>query len=95
MKTGSHAKIVCDPDNRTTADKFICVGWVNGFVQGSALTVSYAVEYPDFCLPSEGGSVGQYIAVFNRYLEEHPERLHLAAAQLFREALAEAFPCST
>jgi hypothetical protein len=46
-----------------------------------------------FCLPQEGTN-GQYLQVFLKYLDQHPEELHKAAAFLLVESLRAAFPCS-
>lgn len=45
-----------------------------------------------FC-PPETGSRLQYIKIFLRYVDQHPEQGHLGFAGTARLALAEAFPC--
>jgi hypothetical protein len=47
---------------------------------------------PAACIPSTA-KLGQLMRVVTKYLEEHPEQLHLAAAGLVYNALIEAFPC--
>lgn len=42
---------------------------------------------------SDNVTGGQLRDVVKRYLEEHPERRHWAAANIVGEALEEAFPC--
>jgi Rap1a immunity proteins len=45
-----------------------------------------------FCLPAEVTN-GQIVLVFVKYLEDHPEKLHMPANLLLVEALRKAFPC--
>ncbi|MGQ0698113.1 MAG: Rap1a/Tai family immunity protein [Panacagrimonas sp.] len=46
----------------------------------------------DACLPDEA-TVGQVVRITVKWLEENPEYLHLAAAQLAMNAVRDAFPC--
>jgi hypothetical protein len=62
------------------------VGYCHGMVQG---VIYFSTSD---CAP-EGVSIKQDLRVVVKYLEDHPEKLHLHAAQLVMEALAKAFPC--
>ncbi len=41
----------------------------------------------------KGAKAGQIEKVVVKYLNEHPEKLHLSASSLVAAALSEAFPC--
>ena len=71
-----------------------CVGYVEGIndYQTTLLGWSYLDE-PYFCTP-EGVRSYQLVKVVTKYLNEHPEELHLEAGGLVAAALQEAFPCS-
>lgn len=62
----------------------------DGYCSGLVYGVSSAS--PDIC-PSEGVTGGQQVRVVLKYLQDHPEELHLDDALLAERALAKAFPC--
>lgn len=82
-----------DGGKRNPTAALICLGWINGAVQGASGTISTEPEKPNYCTPKFGGSIGQYTAVFLKFLRDHPEKLHLPAIYLFHQAMAQAFPC--
>ena len=51
-------------------------------------------EAINICVPSKADS-SMYWRVIMTYLKEHPEKLHLAALQLARVAVGEAYPCTS
>lgn len=59
-----------------------CVGYINGFVDAD-----------ERHCPPEGVTMQQYIRVIIKFLNDHPEKLHLGRAHLVDEALGSAFPC--
>lgn len=63
-------------------------GFFSGFVDGtkSALSVMGVIEIP------EGVTNGQIMRVVGKYLEDHPELLHLTPNKLTTQALIQAFP---
>jgi len=76
---------------RCSDESVECAAYIMGisdahdyFVHFGALAIA--------CAPREV-TVGQMNAIAKRYMEEHPERLHLAASAIVLSALAEAFPC--
>ena len=78
---------------KTTEDQWsqhtICLAYMVGIIEGyySARPTPAA-----FCYPSE--VTGEQAArVVNKYLRDHPERLHRRSVQLILDALSEAFPC--
>jgi hypothetical protein len=60
----------------------VCMGYVEGV----------ADAYADACLPERVG-LDQDIRVVVKYLNDHPEKLHLDRAELTKAALKQAFPC--
>ena len=71
-----------------------CTHYIMGIsdYQETLLGWSYLDE-PHFCTP-DSGSADQLVKVVTKYLNEHPEDLHLHAGSLVANALHEAFPCS-
>jgi Rap1a immunity proteins len=64
--------------------------WRDGFCSGIVLGILYAS--PLVC-QDPNVTLGQGIRVVDKYLRDHPEKLHLTGLQLAREALSQAFPC--
>ncbi len=60
-----------------------------GYVTGSADTLTNTGK---ICAPRQATDI-QAVAVVRKYLQQHPERLHLPAASLVRHSLMDAFPC--
>lgn len=60
----------------------ICIGLVKGVSDVS----------PHVCPPKDA-PYGQEIRIVVRYLENHPEELHLRDTALIEKALSQAFPC--
>lgn len=60
-----------------------CTGFIHGLM---------AVPNTIFCIPVNV-STNQGIRVLVKYLQEHPEDLHLAKGKLALNAFADAFPC--
>ena len=69
-------------------------GFCAGFVAGIAdiLAADPLIIGQMVCAPLDV-TTDQKRDVVKRYLEQHPERWHYAAASLVLDALAEAFPC--
>ena len=89
LTTCSHVETM---QRRDTTSALVCLGWINGAVQGASGTISIEPKKPEYCTPP-GGSNGQYVAVFLKYLRDYPAKRHLPAIYLFHQAMAEAFPC--
>jgi len=73
-----------------------------GFVTGAAIGIHvgsgmYGMKIRDvvWCVPegADGISASQHVAVVQKYLRDHPEKLHRPAEELVAEALNQAFPC--
>ena len=65
--------------------------WRQGLCSGSVSGIMFAS--PTVC-HRPGWTIGQGMRVVEKYLQDHPERLHLNANQLINDALTQAFPCS-
>jgi hypothetical protein len=64
--------------------------WRDGFCIG--LVTGVSSTSPHVC-PAEGVTTGQEKRVVLKYLQDHPEELHLDDALLVERALTKAFPC--
>jgi len=81
--------------------KKICVSYVDipsntsdGMCIGYVVGVMSVMEYINvLCLPVES-THAQATLVVQKYLSDHPEKLHLNAEELVIDALQEAFPCT-
>jgi len=78
-------------EKQTGARAGLCVGYINAYRELAAmLPESAGIK---LCLPAPGVGNEQFIKIVLKYLDQHPEKLHLPAAQLIYDATDEAFPC--
>lgn len=70
----------------------VCGGYVTGVHDLHSDVVEAKVAKPLFCMPL-GVKNGQLRLVVKKWLQEHPEKLHLPASGLVVGAFREAFPC--
>jgi hypothetical protein len=63
----------------------VCSSLITGIAQAG-------VSNRIICMP-ENATVGETLAVGNNYIEDHPEKRHIAASELILASLMEAFPC--
>lgn len=85
--SGASLKKICTSyvDMPSNTSDGMCIGYVVG--------VMSVMEYINvLCLPAEA-THSQATLVVQKYLSDHPERLHLNAEELVIDALQEAFPC--
>jgi hypothetical protein len=68
----------------------LCMGFIDGYRELAVMTQPSNAKL--LCLP-DAVSNGQLLRVIAKYLGQHPERLHLPAAQLIYDATNDAFPC--
>lgn len=85
FQTGNSVAGVCLPTSQSPSGP--CIAYVGGVVDGMLWG-----EPSYLCLP-EGVTQGQLAAVVAKFLEDHPERMHLNAPVLIADALQGAFPC--
>jgi hypothetical protein len=84
------------PDELVQAEqnRFECFGYIEGVVDDYESSTAVSNLTPIMCMPADM-RLGQAKIVVRRYLENHPELLHLPACSVIRAALKEAFPCKT
>jgi hypothetical protein len=87
--TGANLKKICTSyvDIPSNTSDGMCIGYVVG--------VMSVMEYINvLCLPDKS-THAQAALVVQKYLSDHPEKLHENAEELVIESLQEAFPCTT
>ena len=90
--SGSDLLQRCESDSNVEFG--MCAGYIMGVVDlQDALLQWSELDEPYFCVPDSANS-GQLMKVVTKYLNEGPERLHLAASNSIANALYYAFPCS-
>jgi hypothetical protein len=88
-----------DKGKRRVDDEVASIGGIHcmGFIAGVSDMLSVlkfrAMNPYQVCAP-DGITVGQLEKVFKKYADDHPEQLHLSAADVVSNAFAKAFPCS-
>ena len=66
-----------------------CTGYLTGILGGY---YAFPPVKPRLCLP-DGFTIGQMEKIFMKYINEHPEQLHLLARDVVIRSLISAFPC--
>jgi hypothetical protein len=85
-----HCRALVDDDFATTPGAGLCAGMISTLFW-SQRTLGGSLK---FCAPSKSITRGQSRQVVLRYLENHPELLHLDIRLLAADAMREAWPCS-
>lgn len=92
--TGGNLEKAC----KTADTRSLCDAYIAGVSDGAAATADYYVgtlhQRPVAC-PPPGVNNDQIDAVVKKFLNDHPEKLHLQASVLVIGSLITAFPCST
>lgn len=91
LSTGNTIYPICTSSQINT--QIICASYVAGFLSGIANQAILSERKPVFCLPAEANN-GQALAVFVKYMSDHPERRHYDVPSLLIVSLGEAFPCT-
>ena len=85
-------------ESETTENMLAGASFCSGMMQGMTNTIifldTFQVTQSIVCLPENGISNGQAAKVVIKYLNEHPEQLHVADSGLAFLALMDAFPCN-
>lgn len=93
MGTGQGLLTACTTTTSDSAGDLVAAtldyGACMGFIKAVSQTLILASQ---LCQPEEI-TFGQAQKIVVKYLNDHPERLHIASAWLVREALLGAFPC--
>lgn len=97
--SGNTMKPMCE---KGSANKPMCAGFVLGVNGGMGIASEYITDKTvqtnfnvayGYCFEGKDVILDQLIAVFSKYLNTYPERLHNDAAFLYVAAMNEAFPC--
>jgi len=91
--TGNKLREQCAAASRSemSINAGLCIGFINGFWEvAKMLPLSAKINLA--CWP-DGVTPNQIAKIVVKYLDEHPERLHLPAAQLVYDATYAVFPC--
>src|SRR5206468_11409803 len=76
-------------DKLTSLRAGYCLGYLGGILQSYN---AYPLVKPRLCLPA-GVNVGEMRKIFMKYINEHPEQLHLFARDVVLWSWEAAFPC--
>jgi Rap1a immunity proteins len=90
--TGANLYASCITAQPGSNGDFFCNVYISGFTKGVALQGMLAGLGNPICFPPDGTPL-QARLIIQRYLQAHPENLHLSAGALAAQALVEAFPC--
>lgn len=70
------------------------LSYVRGFMDGVAMGTVFSEKFAGkYCPPKGGTDAIQARLVVEKFLKEHPEKLHMEAGILAGIALMGAFPC--
>jgi hypothetical protein len=83
LNKGLGLRNLCGNADLSTAS--FCRGYIYGVVQGLSL-------HQHICVPAMYAS--QIVLIVRKYLEDHPERLHLDSEVLVEEAMRSNYHCS-
>jgi hypothetical protein len=66
----------------------LSLGYIHGFLDAH----SYNMQEQKYCIPDPIDTY-QIAKVYSKYLDDHPEKLHLSASSTLSNALMEYFLC--
>ena len=86
--SGANLKMVCESylDIPSGTSDGMCIGYVVGIMS--------VMEYINILCMPVNSTHAQATLVVQKYLADHPGKLHLNAEELVIDALQEAFPCT-
>jgi len=81
----------------TSTQTSACSGYIDGAIDAYSMVRSglgYDTKYPEgnICVP-ENATTSQKVRLAIKFMEEHPEQLHLDGSELIIDAFLKAFPC--
>jgi len=74
--------------------KFYCLGYISGITDAQTIIGGVNPGSKIFCPPSEGLENEQSLRIIIKWLEDHPEQLHMSARISVFIALSKALPCN-
>lgn len=95
--SGNHLLNACNTfmsDNKQdmSYSEGLDAGYCVGLVSGIAETI-ISSDSPTACFPKSSVTREQTVRIVVKYLNNHPEQLHLSASSLVMVSFEEAFPC--
>ena len=87
-ETGNQLLTLCE--SKGGSSEGVCIGYIEGVSDASEGKTWDGTPY---CAP-KGATNGQLVKIVTKYLNDHPEHLHLSAHSIVQQALLEAFPCT-
>jgi hypothetical protein len=92
--TGSQLLEQCEAhiDKTIMVKSALCVGFIRGVYNTHETFTNWKQMDKRWCM-SDGITYTQAIRVVIKFLQEHPEELHLSASGLVSNAFSDAFPC--
>lgn len=74
-----------------------CSGYIEGAIDAYNMVRSglgYDTKYPEgnICIPADAAA-SRKVHILIKFMEEHPEQLHLDGSELVIDAFLKAFPC--
>lgn len=70
-----------------------CAAYLGGFLDGHMMTHLLNEQPPAFCSPFDGIGGEQGARIVVKWLNDHPEKLHLDNGLVVMMAMQDAFPC--
>jgi hypothetical protein len=83
----------CQAKNAKSAAGDECLAYIHGFVDGMIMGYTAHGTTRGYCPPVSGVSAAQGLAIIEKWLHDHPERLGTDAGISAGLALSEAYPC--
>ena len=82
-------------DKKRGVGNIVCTAYIHGLVDGMTMGVASEKFPGKYCPPDSGISAPQARLIIEKFLRDHPERLHVEAGLVAGLAIIEAFPCAT
>ena len=70
----------------------MCLGYLHGIMEMQDVLVAMEQIPPLFCTPEKSNYL-QAMKIIEKYMDDHPEKLHLSFFLITINSLKEAFPC--
>lgn len=91
FKNGNQLLELCNADEASFKEGE-CFGYIMAIVDNNESIVTAGLMQKLYCIPDDL-IVNQLLRVVVKYLQENPEKLHMAASDLLTNAFIKTFPC--
>lgn len=82
---------LCSSNDETT--KTICIGYVRGFMDGTAYQATVTQQKTFYCLNDPNLNYPDLAEIFRKWLDGHRQELSKPGGVLLATAMKETFPC--